>query len=166
MRGFWLVLFVLAVTMIGLPAKASSTDFVLTDSNGRAHRLSDYRGKWLIVNFWATWCPPCLEEIPDLVALKEARKDVQVLGVAMEFQDAKQVLQFAEGMFVNYPIILGRNKDAEQVGSVPGLPTTFFFDPKGKLVKRQVGKVTRKQMDELMAEAERNAEQSAQLAPR
>ena len=146
MRKFSLVAFFLAVLVLGLAAGASSADFVLTDTNGRAHRLSDYRGKWLIVNFWATWCPPCLEEIPDLVALKESRKDVQILGVAMEFQDSKQVLQFAEGMFVNYPIILGSNKDADQVGSVPGLPTTFFFNPKGKLVKRQVGKITRKQM--------------------
>jgi thiol-disulfide isomerase/thioredoxin len=166
MRKIWLMLLTLAVAMIGLPANASSADFVLTDSNGRAHRLSDYRGKWLIVNFWATWCPPCLEEIPDLVALKEARKDVQVLGVAMEFQDSKQVLQFAEGMFVNYPIILGSNKDADQVGSVPGLPTTFFFNPKGKLVKRHVGKITRKQIDNLMADKDSKVARSAQPAPR
>ncbi|MEQ1880532.1 MAG: TlpA disulfide reductase family protein [Burkholderiales bacterium] len=166
MRNIWLVLLTLAVMMIGLPANASSRDFVLTDTNGRAHRLSHYRGKWLIVNFWATWCPPCLEEIPDLVALKEARKDVQILGVAMEFQDSKQVLQFAEGMFVNYPIILGSNQDADQVGSVPGLPTTFFFNPKGRLVKRQVGKITRKQIDELMADKDSRAEQSAQFVPR
>jgi thiol-disulfide isomerase/thioredoxin len=166
MRKFSLLLLTLAVLATGSATSASSADFVLTDSNGRAHRLSDYRGKWLIVNFWATWCPPCLEEIPDLVALKESRKDIQILGVAMEFQDSRQVLQFAEGMFVNYPIILGSNKDADQVGPVPGLPTTFFFNPKGKLVKRQVGKITRKQIDELIADKDGRVEQSAQFAPR
>ena len=129
---------------------AASADFRLTDSDGKLHRLIDYRGKWVIVNFWATWCPPCLEEIPDLVAVTEARKDVQVFGVAMEFQDSKQVLQFAEGMFVNYPIVLGDRNTADQVGKVQGLPTTFIYDPQGKLAVRHVGKITRKQIERLL----------------
>jgi len=129
---------------------AASADFRLTDSDGKLHRLIDYRGKWVIVNFWATWCPPCLEEIPDLVAVTEARKDVQVFGVAMEFQDSKQVLQFAEGMFVNYPIVLGDRNTADQVGKVEGLPTTFVYDPQGKLAVRHVGKITRKQIERLL----------------
>ena len=129
---------------------AASADFRLTDSEGKLHRLGDYRGKWVIVNFWATWCPPCLEEIPDLVAVTEARKDVQVFGVAMEFQDSKQVLQFAEGMFVNYPIVLGDRNTADLIGKVQGLPTTFIYDPQGKLAVRHVGKITRKQIERLL----------------
>ena len=129
---------------------ATGADFRLTDSDGKLHRLGDYRGKWVIVNFWATWCPPCLEEIPDLVAVTEARKDVQVFGVAMEFQDSKQVLQFAEGMFVNYPIVLGDRNTADLIGKVQGLPTTFIYDPQGKLAVRHVGKITRKQIERLL----------------
>ncbi len=129
---------------------AAAADFKLTDSNGKAHRLGDYRGRWVIVNFWATWCPPCLEEIPDLVAITESHKDVQVFGVAMEFQDSNQVLQFAEGMFVNYPIVLGDRKIVDQVGEVVGLPTTFVYDPQGKLAIRHVGKITRKQIERLL----------------
>ena len=132
-------------------AACSAEDFSVTDTQGKTHNLSAYRGKWVIVNFWATWCPPCLEEIPDLVAMKEARKDLQVIGIAMEFQDARQVTQFAEGMFVNYPIVLGDRKIAESVGRVDGLPTTFIYDPRGKLAERHVGKITRKQIERLMA---------------
>jgi thiol-disulfide isomerase/thioredoxin len=103
------------------------------------------------VNFWATWCPPCLEEIPDLVAIKESHKDLQVIGIAMEFQDARQVTQFAEGMFVNYPIVLGDRTISQNIGRVDGLPTTFIYDPKGKLADRHVGKITRKQIEQLIS---------------
>jgi thiol-disulfide isomerase/thioredoxin len=147
-RGLIRVAGVLLLALATLPA--ASADFRLTDSDGKLHRLGDYRGKWVIVNFWATWCPPCLEEIPDLVAVTDSRKDVQVFGVAMEFQDSKQVLQFAEGMFVNYPIVLGDRNTADQVGKVQGLPTTFIYDPQGKLVVRHVGKISRKQIERLL----------------
>ena len=130
---------------------AAAEAFALTDASGKAHRLADYRGKWVIVNFWATWCPPCLEEIPDLVGIVESRKDVQVFGIAMEFQDASQVLQFADGMFVNYPIVLGDEKVAASFGGIKGLPTTLVYDPRGNLASRHAGKVTRKQIEELIA---------------
>lgn len=146
----WILLLALVAFSAGAVAAES---FVMTDAAGKTHRLADYRGKWVIVNFWATWCPPCLEEIPDLVSITESRKDVQVLGIAMEFQDAAQVMQFAEGMFVNYPIVLGDQKVANQVGPVSGLPTTFIFDPKGALATRHQGKLTRKQIEELIAKS-------------
>jgi len=147
-RGLFRAACVLLLAFAALPA--AGADFRLTDSDGKLHRLGDYRGKWVIVNFWATWCPPCLEEIPDLVAVTDSRKDVQVFGVAMEFQDSKQVLQFAEGMFVNYPIVLGDRNTADLIGKVQGLPTTFIYDPQGKLAIRHVGKITRKQIERLL----------------
>ena len=142
LRGIFLIL---ALSWIGVAPAAEN--FTLTDAQGKSHSLAGYRGKWVIVNFWATWCPPCLEEIPDLVAIKESRKDVEVIGIAMEFQDARQVMQFAEGMFVNYPIVLGDRKISQSIGQVDGLPTTFIYDPQGRLAERHVGKITRKQME-------------------
>lgn len=129
---------------------AAAEGFTLTDAAGKAHSLVDYRGKWVIVNFWATWCPPCLEEIPDLVSISETRQDVQVFGIAMEFQDTRQVLQFAEGMFVNYPIVLGDEKLANALGGIKGLPTTLVYDPSGALAVRHAGKLSRKQLEEMI----------------
>ena len=143
----------LVLALFWFGAAPAAENFTLTDSDGKTHSLSAYRGKCLIVNFWATWCPPCLEEIPDLVAIKEARKDVDVIGIAMEFQDARQVVQFADGMFVNYPIVLGDRKISQSIGQVDGLPTTFIYDPQGKLAQRHVGKITRKQIERLIGGA-------------
>ncbi|MEO8158869.1 MAG: TlpA disulfide reductase family protein [Betaproteobacteria bacterium] len=140
----------LALLFMSSAAAYAAGNFTVTDVQGKAHSLAAYHGKWLIVNFWATWCPPCLEEIPDLVEVKEMRKDVQVIGIAMEFQDAAQVVQFAEGMFVNYPIVLGDRKVSESIGRVDGLPTTFIYDPQGRLAQRHVGKITRKQIERVI----------------
>jgi thiol-disulfide isomerase/thioredoxin len=139
---------VLTLSWVGVAPAAGN--FTLTDAEGKSHSLAGYRGHWVIVNFWATWCPPCLEEIPDLVAIKESHKDVQVIGIAMEFQDAEQVMQFADGMFVNYPIVLGDRRISESIGRVDGLPTTFIYDPQGRLAERHVGKITRKQIERLI----------------
>lgn len=148
MRAMATFIAMLALVLAAVPAVAAK--FALTDSEGKTHTLADYRGKWVIVNFWATWCPPCLEEIPDLVAISDAREDVQVFGVAMGYQDPQQVLQFAEGMFVDYPIVLGDEKTARQIGKVVGMPTTFVYDPKSRLAQRYVGKVTREQLERMM----------------
>ena len=146
----YLLYVVCALVFALVPISMSAAEFTLSDSAGKVHRLDQYRGKWVIVNFWATWCPPCLEEIPDLVAIAESRRDVQVFGVAMEYQDSKQALQFAEGMLVNYPIVLGDWTTAKQLGEVTGLPTTFVYDPRGKLALRHVGRITRMQLERLL----------------
>lgn len=134
----------LVILLIALCCALPAQAFSLKDSKGHTHSLSQYKGKWVLVNFWATWCPPCLEEIPDLSALHENKKNnLVVLGVAMDYRDPKQVLDFADQMMVSYPIILGDYKMAEQVGAVPGLPTTYLYNPQGKLVAYNVGALTR-----------------------
>ncbi len=138
------ILTLVLLALLSLQAQA----FTLVDSKGKTHSLAQYKGKWVLVNFWATWCPPCLEEIPDLVALHDNKKNkLVVLGVAMDYKDPKQVIQFAEQMMVTYPIILGDQKTAAQIGAIPGLPTTYLYNPEGKVVAYNVGALTREAVE-------------------
>ncbi len=143
----WLAGLVLAMmTLVMMSAQAA--DFKVTDTNGKSHSLSGYKGKWVLVNYWATWCPPCLEEIPDLIALHETKKNnLVVIGIAMDYKSPKQVTDFAEGLLVTYPIVLGTPKIVNQVGPMQGLPTTYLFDPEGKMVAQQVGAITREAVE-------------------
>jgi thiol-disulfide isomerase/thioredoxin len=151
-RGADVKQLLLLVLLVCVAGAAGAQEFSLTDANAKVHRLSDYRGKWVLVNFWATWCPPCLEEMPDLGALYDARrdKDLVVIGVAMDFQNPREVIEFADNMLVSYPIVLGDKKVTEQFARIRGLPTTLIYDPKGKLVKTHLGAITRKQIEAVL----------------
>jgi len=135
----------LAGLLLALAASwVQAADFRVTDTTGKTHTLSGYKGKWVLVNYWATWCPPCLEEIPDLIALHENKKNnLVVIGIALDFRSAKQVTDFADGLMVNYPIVLGDSQVVNQIGPVQGLPTTYLYNPEGKMVAQQVGAITR-----------------------
>ena len=142
----------LAGLLLALAASWAQADFKMTDTTGKAHSLSGYKGKWVLVNYWATWCPPCLEEIPDLIALHENQKNnLVVLGVALDYRSAKQVTDFADGLLVTYPIVLGSPKITNQIGPVQGLPTTYLFNPDGKMVAQQVGAITRQAVESYLA---------------
>jgi thiol-disulfide isomerase/thioredoxin len=127
-------------------------NFVVKDTAGKNHVLSQYKGKWVIVNYWATWCPPCLEEVPDLVALYDSRKnkDVLVLGVVFDFESAAEVAEYVDDMLMSYPIVLGDDQVMQQIGSAEVLPTTYIYNPQGVLVKTKRGKVTKQYLEDLI----------------
>ena len=126
---------------------ATAEGFNFKDTKGKVHRLDDYKGKWVLVNFWATWCPPCLEEMPALQKLHETRKDLVVIGIAMDYQDPEYVKQFADDLLVTFPIVLGDRKIAAQIGKIPGLPTTYLYNPEGRVVAQNVGALTREAVE-------------------
>ncbi|SOD40653.1 TlpA family protein disulfide reductase [Nitrosovibrio sp. Nv4] len=143
---------VLLCLLLSLSSAAQAIGFTFTDHTGKKLTLSDYKGKWVLINFWATWCPPCLKEIPDLVSLYENRKDVMVIGVAMDYSDPKTVLKYVNRLSIPYPIVFGDRKIAAQIGPVSMLPTTYLFDPAGNPAVYKVGIISRESLEEFMRE--------------
>ena len=119
--------------------------FSLIDTHGNTHTNQSTQGKYLVVNFWATWCPPCLKEIPAFVEFYENNKDrVLILGLDYEQADKKAIEEFTDTFMVNYPIVLFDEHNGPQFpnfGEVIGMPTTYVYGPKGKLVDFKMGEM-------------------------
>ena len=116
-------------------------DFELQSLDGKNMKLSDFRGKAVLLNFWATWCGPCKIEMPWFVELQKqyGPQGFQIIGVAMDDASTEDIAKFARQMGVNYPILLGKEAVGQSYGGVNVLPTTFFVDRDGKLVAREFG---------------------------
>ncbi|PSQ71956.1 MAG: TlpA family protein disulfide reductase [Bacteroidetes bacterium QH_2_64_26] len=117
-------------------------DLTLETMEGGSIDLADQEGRVLLVNFWATWCAPCREEIPDLNALQaELGGDgLRVIGIALDRQGREKVEPFAEKLSIEYPIVIDAEGTAEsEFGPIPGLPTTIVVGPDGQITKRVVG---------------------------
>ncbi|MBD3609804.1 MAG: TlpA family protein disulfide reductase [Gammaproteobacteria bacterium] len=145
------IVFSLIILMFSV-ASASAAEFRLQGIDGKQYALSDYKGKWVIVNYWATWCPPCLEEIPELVDFHERHKDTDavVLGVNYEEKTRQELLGFSDEYMITYPVLLGEMGSGKNVGPIPGLPTTYVISPTGEIMARQVGPLTAKMLDDFL----------------
>lgn len=130
--------------------RSPAPDFSLKDSDGRTVRLSDYRGKVVLLNFWATWCGPCRIEIPWFTDMERQNKDqgFAVLGVAMDDEGWEVVKPFLSELKVNYRVVVGNDETARKYGGIEALPTTFFIDRNGKIAAVHQGLVGRKEFDD------------------
>lgn len=142
----------LSTLILFTPSVLASTEVRLMGIDGKQHAISDYTGKgtWTLVNFWGVNCPPCREEMPDLVLLndKYSKTLVSVLGIAIGFPsfgypDKSEVHAFLQEFMVDFPVLLGDADVATKMGAdaLEGLPTTLMYSPEGKLVAEQTGAI-------------------------
>jgi peroxiredoxin len=129
------------------PAQKSSAlapDFTLPTTDGRSIKLSDLKGKVVIVDFWATWCRPCRKGIPDLIELKKkyGKKGFEIIGISVDIDTKNEVVPFMKTYGINYPIVYGNPYVYQQYGGVQAIPTSFVIDKQGKIIASYEGLIT------------------------
>jgi peroxiredoxin len=134
-----------AVKLVGEPAP----DFALQSLDGKTMKLSDFRGKAVLLNFWATWCEPCKIEMPWFVDFekKYGSQGLEIVGVAMDDASPSEISSFAEKMGVNYPVLVGKEEVGAQYGGVDYLPSTFYISRDGKILDHVFGLVSRSEIE-------------------
>ncbi len=144
----------LAILLIGFHGFGQAADFSLKDVDGTQHRLADYRGKWVVINYWAGWCAPCVEELSELVFFHDThQQDAVVLGFNIESDKSNQQLkQYIKDFALNYPI-LRSPRSLPGYGEVALIPTTFIISPAGDIVSRKVGGITGNFIEAMIAKA-------------
>lgn len=145
---------VLAVCMLGACSKTNAVengeaamDFQLTDIEGKTVNLSDFKGKAIILNFFASWCPPCRMEIPDFIDLQKQYGDKGFTMIGVSLVDAQDSKSFASRMGINYPVLVDDGKVSMLYGPIRSIPTTFIIDKNFKIVKKYIGLRSREEFE-------------------
>jgi peroxiredoxin len=133
--------------------RRQKADFTLTDLDGKQWKLSALRGQVVLVNFWATWCPPCRKEMPDLEALYDRFKDQGFVILGISDEDAATVKPFVAEHSVAYPVLLDPGRKVNDLFSIQGIPKSFVYDRDGKLVAESIDMRTRNQFLAMLAQA-------------
>ncbi len=145
----------MASTSVDEATLESAPDFELKSLDGRAVKLSDFRGKVVVLNFWATWCAPCRVETPWLVDLYRQYKEqgLEVVGVSMDDGDQEHVADFVKEMGINYTVIMGNHTVGDAYGGARFLPQTFFIGRDGKIIKHSFGIKSKSDLEEAIKQS-------------
>ena len=131
-----------------LQAFEKAPNFSFKDLQGKSHRLSDYKGKWVLVNYWANYCPSCRDEIPDILRFANDNKEkIIVLGMDAGGSDANEIVAFRRELGINYPLIPMQESTMLSFGLIMGIPTSFVINPKGEIVDKFMGIITYDDLD-------------------
>ena len=135
-----------------LSLQAGAVDYELPDLNGEIQSFDKYKGKWVVVNYWATWCSTCAKELPDLISLHEDNKagDIVVVGVNFEIISNDRLKSFVTEQSIPYTVLRTDPVRMTPLGSVPALPATYIIDPNGEIVAGQIGIVTQKDLEDFI----------------
>ncbi len=131
-------------------AKRQNADFTLSDLQGKPWHLRDLKGKVVLVNFWATWCPPCRKEMPDLQALYDKYKDQGLVVLSISDEEAAKVNPFIAERKITYPVLLDPGRKVNTAFVVEGIPKSFVYDREGKLVAQSIDMRTRSQFQQML----------------
>lgn len=130
-----------------------SADFTLKDLEGESWHLQELHGKVVLLNFWATWCPPCRKEMPDLQALYEKYKGQGFIVLSISDEEAAKVTPFIQQNHITYPVMLDPGRKVNDLFHVDGIPKSFVYDRDGSLVAQSIDMRTRRQFEEMLAQA-------------
>jgi thiol-disulfide isomerase/thioredoxin len=147
----------LLIALLPLPGRAETArqpDLKLTTIDGKAFDLASHRGNWVVINFWATWCAPCIAEMPELSAFIKSRKDVDGIGLAYEDTDRQEIVDFLDKNPVDYPIAqIDVDNPPPDFDTPRGLPTTYLIAPDGTLARQFLGPIKDKDLEQAIAAA-------------
>jgi len=140
---------VFIILLFTLPSLAFAAEPVFKNTQGQSFRFSDYHGKWVIINYWASWCRPCYKEIPELNAFYQKNKDNKaiIVGVDFDHDQGRALRNKIQRMNIKFPVITTDPAKLFGIGHVPGLPASYVINPRGKLVKRLLGPQTRQGLE-------------------
>lgn len=142
-----------------LSACERNQQITTADSNGKTINLSDYHGKWVVLNYWASWCKPCQIEIPELNAFNASHqnRDAVVISVNFDHVDSQKLQQLVQKFSINYPVLIADPGPKLGINNVPGLPASYLINPEGKVVKSLYGEQTQKELELAMNLSDRKS---------
>ena len=146
----WLSCLIIATSIVlVVVTKAGAVNYELLDVDGKIQSLDQYKGKWLVVNYWATWCGTCMKELPELISFYENNKDknISVVGINYENIDKNRFKEFLADKIIPYQVLSSEPIKKTPLGPVPALPTTYIIDPQGEVVAGSIGIVTRQDLE-------------------